>query len=424
MRISVRFGKDECFEAEVASDRVVGVCLGPRAEPLSDPGEELSGQLEHPLDFPPLRQAVVPGDRVAIALDDALPQADVLVEPIVERLLQARVGPGEITLLSPGAGAGGSNGETNDPRAALPPPLRERVRWEVAGSDAGALRYLANTASGQRVYLHRSVVDADVVLPVGCLRPDPLMGCRSPGSVVYPALSDDRSRQRLNKLALAAAEARAAAQDDGHGEPRGSSCEEIEEVAWLLGIQFAVAVVPGEGEQIAHVLAGDARSVAELGRRHLANTWTFSLPRRSDLVVAGMAGCNGEHGPERMAAALESAQRVVKRGGRIVLLSHVTGRPGAALQAMAAATEPSEALRRFSDEPPHDALAAQRIARAVSWARVYLLSGLDEQLVEALSMVPLDSVSEAGRLVSRAESVVVLNEAHHVVTALDAEERP
>jgi nickel-dependent lactate racemase len=388
---------------------------------LADPGAALARRLDHPLDFPPLERAVVPGDKVVIALDGSLPQPACLVEPIVERLLQARVEPSDITLLSqaPSDSLGNLNGHgAVDPRSKLVGSLQESVRWERFQCDTDTMSYLANTAAGHRVYLHRRLVDADVIVPVACLRCDPLLGYRGPNSVVYPGFADRDARWRMDKLTLAAQSQPIASA----GEPAGAQhAHETDEVAWLLGIQFAVGVVPAQDDAIAHVLAGESRSVFEQGRHRAVATWRFSLPRRCDLVVAGIGSADGAEG---IAAALNAAQRVVKRGGRILLLCDVDGRPGVGLQAVAAADEPRHALTRLADEPPADALAAHRIAQAVDWARVYLLSRLEPDLVEDLFMVPLESLSEAGRLVARAESLVVLNEAQQVLTVLEAEQGP
>ena len=46
--------------------------------------------------------------------------------------------------------------------------------------------YLAATKEGRRIYLNRSVIDADVVIPVGRIGFHPIMGYRGPWSVIFP----------------------------------------------------------------------------------------------------------------------------------------------------------------------------------------------------------------------------------------------
>ena len=55
---------------------------------------------------------------------------------------------------------------------------------------AAGLAYLAATKEGRRIYLNRLLTDADVVIPVGRLGYDPILGHRGPWSVLFPELSD------------------------------------------------------------------------------------------------------------------------------------------------------------------------------------------------------------------------------------------
>ncbi len=73
--------------------------------------------------------------------------------------------------------------------------------------DRAQIAYLASTKEGRRVYLNRLLTDADVVVPVGRLGYDPILGFRGPWSLLFPGLSDretlrglrDRSRRRLGR---------------------------------------------------------------------------------------------------------------------------------------------------------------------------------------------------------------------------------
>ena len=56
-------------------------------------------RLRQPLQFPPLAQAAVPGDKVALALDRGVPQAPAIVAGAIAVLMSAGVLPEDITLL-------------------------------------------------------------------------------------------------------------------------------------------------------------------------------------------------------------------------------------------------------------------------------------------------------------------------------------
>jgi hypothetical protein len=56
-------------------------------------------------------------------------------------------------------------------------------------------------------------------------------------------------------------------------------------------------------------------------------------------------------------------------------------------------------------------VTARRLAQVLAWADVYLLSGLDRQVVEDLSMVPLDDPNDARRLASRSHRCLLVSPA-------------
>jgi hypothetical protein len=77
-------------------------------------------------------------------------------------------------------------------------------------------------------------------------------------------------------------------------------------------------------------------------------------------------------------------------------------------------------VRRIRKEKPQDLLPATQLAKALSRSRVYLLSRLDETLVEELGLAAVSEAEEIARLASRHESCILLANAQYAVpTALD-----
>ena len=66
MECVLRFGESETITVEIPEDALVGRAPAP-VHPLDDPAAALAHALRQPLDYPPLRQAVAPGDQVATA---------------------------------------------------------------------------------------------------------------------------------------------------------------------------------------------------------------------------------------------------------------------------------------------------------------------------------------------------------------------
>lgn len=396
--ICLDYGLDRRFAFEVDADRVRLAHAGPAADPRLR--ESLRTALNQPLEFPPLREAIVPGDRIVMALDRETPSAAVVLAELWSVFEQREIDPENVLVLQP---ASLTPHAQIDPRSALPADVRERVGWRTHDpTRPDACAYLASSVSGERVYLARDVVDADFVLPIGAVGYDSVLGYRGTGSVLYPGLSNT--------------EAIARSRGQGHTE-LGPDDERplrqlIDEITWLLGVQFAVQVIPSSGSGAAHVLAGSTEAVLRRGKELLSENWRVTLDQRADVVVAAIGG-KGEQNWEQIGAALEAARQLVTRGGKIVLLTDLAAELEKGMESVRDSQSPREALKPLRQQSPPDLVAATQLAQAADWAQVYLLSRLDSDLVEDLFMIPLANEREVQRLLGGHEDCVFLGGAQH-----------
>jgi hypothetical protein len=95
--VVLSYGNDHRFEYEIDSDRLVAEHLAPR--PNSQFKEELLAALRAPIDYPSVDQAVIPGDRVTLALDRHTPGAAGLVAGIWEVLAPRGVEAEKFTVI-------------------------------------------------------------------------------------------------------------------------------------------------------------------------------------------------------------------------------------------------------------------------------------------------------------------------------------
>lgn len=400
--IHLRYGRADAVDLEVDEARVRGVFLGPA--PLEDLRGAVRAALETPLDFPPLEQAVIPDDRVVLVLDRGVPDAGSLVAEVWQRLAGRGVDPANVTVLQP---ADQTAGPASDPRHALPKGVRESVAWQVheaASEEAGVCHYLATTAAGERIYLSQTLLDADIAITIGRLGFDPLLGVRGTNSVFYPGLSTAEAVKR--------------AHGQGHSELGPDDDrplrQVVDEIGWLLGTQFTIQVVPAAAGGTGDVLAGSVDSVLRKGREILAERWTVRVPERVDTAVVAVDQDADGHGWRQIAAALAAARRLVSRDGRIVVLSQLAEAPSEGIEQLRRSEAPRDAFRPLRETAPPDLLAATQFAEAVDWARVYLLSRLDSDLVEDLFCVPVESADEVARLLAAGdESCVFIGSAQH-----------
>lgn len=397
---SLRYGDGLSFPLELPSSRIVRCHKGP--PPATNFAKSVRGQLDGPLDFPPLEFAVVPDDKIIVALDRDTPGAATIVAELWTTFKKRSIRPDDVTILQP---ASWKSGKLPDPRAELPKTVRESVHWKIHdATDKKNEAFLANSAGGERLYLAREVIDADHVLPVGAVGFDPLLGIRSAGSAIFPGLSnvDAISKTRGQE----------------HVELRPEDERPLrqlqDEVAWLLGIQCGVQVLPSSSGQPAGVIFGALEASASNARMWLRQNWHVGLEQRAEIVVACVdadsAGTTWDH----VCAAAQTARKLVQRGGKIILLTDLAAEPTEGFEYLRQSEIPREALKPLRLESPPDLISVSRLASATDWATVYLLSNLKSEVVESLFMTPLATAAEATRLLSQDGSCVLLESAQNV----------
>lgn len=398
--ITVAYGSGQTFVANLPAANVLGRARGP--ESLTDVTAAARDAVKHPLDFPPLSEAAVPGDRVVIPIARNVPAADEILLAVWESLESKGVSPDDVTILNPAA----IDSPPSDPRVLLPEDVRQRITWRTHdATNENDRSYLASSAGGERVYLSSELTDADLVIPIGVIEFDPALGYAGTSSVLYPGFS---SVEAIAKL-----------RNEGHDEltpddPRATR-QLVDEVGWLLGSLVAVQVVRSRSGGVAAVLAGASESVLEHGKTLLRDSWQLEIGERPDVIVVGVdADAAGQTTWSGVAAAIETARKLVAREGRIVVLSDLAASPGRGLELIRESRSPQEAAGPLRDFAPPDIREATRILRALEWANIYLLSKLDTTVVEDLFMMPLESPGEVRRLLESASRCLFVEGAQHV----------
>ncbi len=397
--ITLPYGTNREFRFCIPRERLLVHHRAPAA--VDDLVHAVCDRLTSPLDFPALSRALLPGDRIVIALDNGTPGAASLVRGCWDIMESCGVKAEDVLILRPQTER---LGPVSDPRSELPDDVRQQMRLAVHDrADEKQRAYLATTNAGERVYLAREIVEADFVLSVGAIEYDPVLGFRGTNSVLYPSLST--------------ADAVRKAHGQGHDELGPNDIrnlrQTIDEVGWLLGVQFTLQVVPAGRNRVAEVIAGAIESVFQKGKDTLAHNWQIDLDERPDLVIVAVDAEVERNGWSSVGSALATARQLVKREGRILLLSDLAGELTPGLEIIRDSRTPRDALKPLRHAAPEDLVIATQVAQAVDRANVSLISQLDADLVEDMFMTPIDSHVEAARLVEACTTCAVLESAQH-----------
>lgn len=362
--------------------------------PSASPAELTRQALEHPVGFEPLRRALTPDDHVTIVLDPGLPAIAAILGEILIHLRSAGVQPEAVTILTP---PGASQSWVDD----LPDEFAD-VRTEVHDpAETTKLAYLASTKAGRRLYLNRTLVDADFVVVVTGRGYDPLTGYAGAEVALFPALSNEETR---------AAFAGQFSTEAPNSKPWPIRAE-AEEVTRLFGLPFLVQVIEGTGDTVQEVVAGLPDS-GVAGVQKQDARWHATVSEEPDTVVATISGDPARITFLDLAKAAAAAARVARKRGRIAVLTTAAPDLGDGARLLRSLDGPTEARKLLAKEKPDDWAACFLWAFAAKNHSLFLASGYPDDVAEELFATPIHTTAEVQRLIDGGERVLVIPDAN------------
>jgi nickel-dependent lactate racemase len=364
----------------------------------ADPAEATVAALAEPIEYPPLAAGIVPGDRVTIALDETTPCAAAVVRGAIRSFERAGVESEAITVVASDVGA------IDICRKACEAEQVSGVKFAVHNpEDEKNLCMVGMTKGGVPLVVNREIFDADVVLPIGCVRVDG----RGAYESLFPRFSNTEAidRYRTPTFVESAAE-------------QAQRKRETNQAGWLIGVPMVVEVVPGSGESVAHVLAGEPTAVVQESQELARERWSLESPQQVSLMIATIGGGPEAQNWTSVGRALAMAEKLVADGGAVAICSNLSEPPGPSLGRLIGNPDWDKVERKISHEHEVDSWPAWQLARALQRGPVYFLSQLDEETVEDLGLAPVASIDEIVRLAERQESFVVVEDSQNAVVTL------
>lgn len=401
--LEIHFGTDTTWEI-AGGDRIAsfnGATDSPHgssAIPASALAAAIADALANPLGFPALDHAVVAGDRLVLAVDTTLPALPEVTAGIANWFSERGSDPANIRVVLAG--------DTRQVPASLLQRLRETLPGDIKievhdPDDPEKLAYVAANDASDPIYLNRSMVDADVVLPVSCARP--LSGLDYFGAFsLFPLLSDRATRRHfysLPKLEDAA--------------ERDKLQAWANQAAWWLGVVAGVEAVPASGNGVASLWAGSLDQLEQECQRAMSAVWKTPTDQ-SDMIVALVDGPASQQTWLGVARAVYTATKCVNHRGTIVVCTQLEESIGRGLNRLREPHQTPEAIsKKLAKDASDDAIAAAVVLEATTNHHVYLVSNLRPQTVESLGLGVISEAAQLQRLLQQHNTCTILGSTQH-----------
>lgn len=315
----------------------------------------LRQRFDKPVDFPPVYQAVIPGDQVVIAVAPQTTCGFPIAMAAARLLVEQGMNATDITLAM-----------AREDRSDHGDALEDMTVIVFDPDDSTQRAYLMAGADGQPVYISRLLFDADVVIPVGSF-----FGA-IPRDTICPAFCDRETRNWLSGLA---------------GEMADATVNMINE---QLGSFWQINVIDAPGARPVDLLVGSRRQVLLENLQRAGEHWRIGVPGECQLAMVTLES-DADQSWENAAAALLTADRMANRDGDIALITRIT------------------------DRPPGDWGESALIRELLGRRHVYLYSLAGRTSVESCGFAPVENAGELDRLVRQYEHVSLVRDGHKTV---------
>jgi nickel-dependent lactate racemase len=368
---------------------------------LTDVPASLRHALEHPIGSPPLRQLARPGQGVCIVYTDATRSSPdhILVPAILRELELAGVRDEEITLL---CGIGMHRPSTvQEKQAKLGEDVVKRYRViDHEPQNPGMLADLGSLQDGIPIQIHRSAVEADLLIATGIVEPHQYAGYSggrktvaigAGGEALIAATHGpdfvDHPGTRLGRI---------------EGNPFHAV---VSKAARRAGLRFILNVVLNEDQQIVKLAAGDPELAFEELVRFARTVYEVPVQGQYDIVIGGVGypkDSNIYQASRAPSYLFFAPTPVIRPGGYFIIPARCEEGAGAGvgeqrfLAAMRDAPDVSSILEnaRQHGYPPGQQRAFV-MAKVLEKNKVILVGSECPDLVAACKLIPAKDMQEA-----------------------------
>jgi len=404
-QVELKYG-DRTLAVAVPEGKLLGIHR-PRYLPgLPDLEEAILSALENPIGGNGLADLASLDKTVAVLVDDitrTMPTSRIL-EIFFSYLTRIGFDPGKITVIC----AVGAHR-----------PLTENELQKLTGKHRGRLHIINHdpddqdnlvplglTSLGTSLKINKVFHEADVKLIICDTEYHQFCGYGGGAKSVLPGISDRTSIETCHSRF----EAPGAEPGRIEGNPVR---EEIDEAGRMAKVDLILNVILNDRQESVRIFAGDVYEAFVAGTKVVDEMYRVTISERVDTVIVSAGGYPKDINLYQAQKAIESGVRIVRKGGKIVLLAECREGAGSTLfhKWMTGEKDLDTIICKIREKFILGAHKAFQFARELKWADVYLYSTMDPELIEQYYMHPIRAFEEIAGIVSDSKSIVILPQA-------------
>jgi nickel-dependent lactate racemase len=357
--------------------------------------EVANNGLNNPTEFPALSDTIFSGDTLAIAVEPDLPKCGELLHALLSYLrTNTLLSANDITIVY--------GGNTNQFKSlTLPEQLagifNDDLNFEVhLPEESEKQAFLATAENGEPIRFNKTLVDADIVIPLSVQLPNTLSDHSGFYHCLYPTFADHAAQSQTSK-------------DSTLNETQPS--QDAITTAEMLGVQFIIKVTPGIGDEIAGFAAGEIKTLASQLDSSEQRYPAWDAAQLTVGTISGHTSCNSW---ETIARALNTLADVTLESGTIVLCTEMAEEMPSILNALRAPDSPEDIEYHLEQQASPHLQIARTLFQLRDLFHICLLSNHNPAEVESLGIAPIEDVAQIQKLVDASPSVNCIIDAHRI----------
>ncbi len=373
---------------EVPEADLLDVVTAAAEEAGADEAGLITSALQQPIGSPRLEELVEPGQTICVVTSDLTRPcpSDRILPHILAELDRAGVGERDVVIVM----ALGLHRPMTDEELVTAVGREVWERYRVINHDPDDVVQLGTTGAGTPVEVFRAVVEADFRVCLGNLEFHYFAGFSGGAKAIVPGCAS-RATVNANHAMMVRPEATAGRID---GNPVRL---DLEEATGMVGGHFMLNVLVDSSHRICEAVAGDLTAAHRRGCEMVEARGAVSIPARADIVLVSSGGHPSDLNMYQAQKALDNAVHAVRVGGVIIWVAECGERFGNSTFEtwLTEAESPGQVLERIQADFVLGGHKAAAMAAVMQQASVYLVSGLEDEVVSACGLRPFAGVDEA-----------------------------
>ncbi len=313
MKIDFPYGRRK-LTLDLPDEKLKGEFGPAEREAASDPVACIERALARPIGSRKLEEIVSPGCTVAISIEDVTRQVPsrLILPPLLKILRDGGVRNGEITIIV----ATGLHREASpEEMGSLVGDVPSQIAVKNHRADRlEELTHIGATSQGTPLYINRAFAEADVKIVTGDVEFHQITGYGGGAKSILPGLCD---AETIRKTHSRLDEENASA---GILE-RNPVRTEIDEAGRMVGVDFSLNVVLSPEGEIIEAFCGDIVEAFRAAVRLVDELYGVDVPQRYGMVIADCGGYPRDVNLYQAQKAVENAVKMVRPGGKVVLIA-------------------------------------------------------------------------------------------------------